>query len=102
MSIDSNDLSKNSEHLLETFREMLHHEMPNAVSAGIRTAVSDPALWADLRKAFVAQAHQEAGGWLIGGLKMFFGKILLFVVVGMIVYMWGGWSALVGFFKSAA
>lgn len=71
-----------------------------AVASGIREAATDPELWASIMTAVRTQAQQEAGGWLLGGIKAVFNRLALLVVVGMGVYLLGGWSALVAIFKS--
>ena len=72
-----------------------------AIRDGIAEAVADPRVWSAAVEAMKTHAQQEAGGWLLGNLRTFFGKLLLFVVLGMAVYMTGGWSALVAYFKTA-
>ena len=76
--------------------------MRDAVSEGIRDAVSDPELWAAAIVAIQKHAKAEAGGWLFGGVRMALSKLAWFAVIGLAVYLLGGWSALVAFFKSGA
>jgi hypothetical protein len=71
-----------------------------AVADGIRTAVSDPNLWASAVVAMQTHAKAEAGGWLIGMVKAALSKALLFGVVGLAVYSIGGWAALAALFKT--
>lgn len=71
-----------------------------AVADGIKTALSDPAMWAAAMRAMQHHAQTEAGGWLFGGLKALASRIAWFLVIGLGIYLIGGWSALVAFFKT--
>ncbi len=72
-----------------------------AVAKGIREAISDPATWA----AVFSMAHREAAGGLGRfGISTVWGAMrwmLRFVVLGLVVYAVGGWSALSALFKGA-
>lgn len=75
-------------------------KLRDAVSAGIREAVSDPELWSQMLRAVQQHAQQEAGGWLFGGLKAALSKLAWFVVIGLGIYLMGGWTGLAAFLKS--
>ena len=70
-----------------------------AVRDGIVGAASDPEVWAVAIGALRQQAQTEAGGWLFGGLKAFLNRILWVALIGVAIYLVGGWSALVSFLK---
>lgn len=72
-----------------------------AVAHGIKAAVSDPETWANAGAAIKQHAQREAGGWLFGSIRSAISKVFLFLLAGTLIYMIGGWSALVSFFKSA-
>ena len=80
--------------------ELTEDKLREAVAQGIREAVSDPELWSQMLKAVRAHAEQEAGGWLFGGLKVALSKLAWIAVLGTGIYLLGGWTALVAFFKS--
>lgn len=78
----------------------MKREMPLAVAAGIKQAATDPDVWAAMLAAIRTQAHQNAGSWLFGGIRQFFSKAAWFLVIGLGIYLLGGWSGLVTFFKT--
>ena len=80
--------------------EITEDKLREAVAQGIREAVSDPELWTQMLKAVQAHAQQEAGGWLFGGIKAALSKLAWIVVLGTGIYLLGGWTGLVAFFKS--
>jgi hypothetical protein len=74
-----------------------------AVRDGIVAAASDREVWKLALDTLVPVARQhaqaEAGGWLLGGIKAFLSKLAWVAVIGMGIYLLGGWAALVAFFK---
>lgn len=83
--------------------EALHAEqLSAAVRDGIRAAVSDPQMWAAAMAAIQNKASVEAGGWLFGGLRTILSRAAWVVVIGMGVYLVGGWGALAAMVKGAA
>lgn len=77
-------------------------DMKLAIEHGIRAAVSDPALWSAAIKAMQAHAASEAGGWLFSGIGAALSKLAWAVIIGLAIYMVGGWTALASFVKSGA
>lgn len=73
----------------------------DAVREGVTAAVSDPAMWTAAVAAIQAHAQQQAGGWLLGGLKSAMSKLGWGFLIGLGIYLLGGWTAVVAFFKSA-
>jgi len=71
-----------------------------AVEDGMRSALVNPETWAEAMKGIQKAAQQEAGGWLIGGIKSFLSRVAWVVVIGLGVYMLGGWTALAALLKS--
>jgi hypothetical protein len=76
------------------------NELREAVSEGFRDAISDPAFWDAAMTAIQSRAQQEAGGWLLGGVKKFLQKAAWILVIGLGLYLVGGWAALVAFIKA--
>jgi len=70
-----------------------------AVRDGIVAAASDPEVWSVAIGTLRQQAQSEAGGWLFGGLAAFFSKLAWVLVIGLGIYLVGGWSALAAFLK---
>jgi hypothetical protein len=84
--------------LSELDTEMMRELVAESTAAGIRRAVESPDTWAAIGRGLRGSAEREAGGMLLKGLRVVVGKVLLVVLVGMGVYMVGGWSALASFF----
>lgn len=80
----------------------LEQAITEAVAAGIRQAVSDPAMWDAAGKAMREQAQTAAGGWLIGGLRAVLTRAAWVVVIVAGVYALGGWGAVVALIKGQA
>lgn len=77
-------------------------DMRKAVALGMREVLSDPAIWGGVVSGMRRAAQQEAGGWLFGGLRAFFSRLMWVALAVMVVYMLGGWSAVWVMFKGAA
>lgn len=80
-------------------RSPTHEALRIAVRDGIVGALSDPEVWEVAFRAGRQQAQTEAGGWLFGGLKAFLNRMLWVALIGVAIYLVGGWSALVAFVK---
>lgn len=78
--------------------------MPDQIGQAIQAAnmrtVSDPAFWAAAGEALQREARNQAGGFVLGGLRSVGTKIgwLLLIVGG--VYLVVGWSGLAALWKS--
>jgi hypothetical protein len=74
-----------------------------AVRDGIVSAASDREVWRVALETLVPIAREhaqaEAGGWLLGGIKTLASRLAWVALIGMAIYLVGGWSALVAFFK---
>jgi uncharacterized membrane protein required for colicin V production len=68
----------------------LTEKMSEAVASGIAKAVAD----------IQAQATQRVGGFVLGGLAGLAQRISVFIVLGGVVYAFGGWDAIGSFFKT--
>lgn len=73
-----------------------------AVEDGTRSALANPETWASAMAGIQKAAQQEAGGWLFGGIRAFFSKAAWVLLIGLGVYLLGGWTALVAFLKGGA
>ena len=73
-----------------------------AVRQGVTAAVSDPAMWTAAIEAIQSHAQQQAGGWLLGGIKAAASKLAWGFMIGLSIYLLGGWTAVVSFFKTAS
>ncbi len=77
-------------------------EIAEAVAQGLTQAVSSPEFWTAATAAASARARTHAGSWLFGGIGAVFSKMAWVFVIGLGIYLIGGWSALIAFFKSGA
>jgi basic membrane lipoprotein Med (substrate-binding protein (PBP1-ABC) superfamily) len=83
-------------------RTLTPDEVAQAVAQGLTQAVSRPEFWAAALNAASSRAKSEAGSWLFGGIGAVLAKLAWVLVLGMSIYLLGGWTALMGFLKSGA
>lgn len=81
--------------------ELLKELVTDATAAGIKKALSDPDMWAAASEGMRKHAATEAGGWLISGVKAGVSRIAWIMLIGLGVYLIGGWAALVSLFKAS-
>ena len=81
--------------------EMMRDAMSEAMPIAIKTAVRDPQTWAAMHDGLNEYVSEKAGNWLMRSIISFLSRVLLFIVLGSIVYAIGGWSAVVGLFSRA-
>lgn len=84
---------------LEALRNLMCEKVAEAVADGIMRSVSDPAMWSAAVTAIQRQARDQAGGWLLGGVKAIFGRIGWVALALLTVYTLGGWGAVVVMLK---
>lgn len=77
-------------------------QLQHAVARGMREALDDPDIWSAAMKGLSRAAQQEAGGWLFSGIKTTLSRLAWLIVLGLLVYQYGGWSKMVAFFKEGA
>lgn len=77
-------------------------QLQQAVAGGMRQALEDPEIWTAAMKGVSKAAQQEAGGWLFAGVRTALSRAAWLLVLGMLVYQFGGWSALTSIFKPGA
>lgn len=87
---------------LATQHAEMEQRIPELMAAGIVQAVGNPATWAAGREAMRRQAQQAAGGWLLGGLRFIFDKLMWAGVALLAIYMLGGWPAIAAALKLKA
>ncbi len=75
-------------------------DIAKAVAEGLTQAVSSPEFWTAAIAAASSRAKNEAGSWLFGGIGAVLSKLGWLLVIGLGIYLIGGWSALVAFMKS--
>jgi hypothetical protein len=79
--------------------------MPERIGEAIQQAnmrtVSDPAFWAAAGAALRREARDQAGGFVLDGVRNTFRWVAWVLLIGMGVYLVGGWTALLALVKSA-
>lgn len=81
----------------------LEAKIAQAVRDGIKGAMNEEtaaAFWSAGLALLQKQATQRAGQIVIGGLGGFFKNIMLFLMLGSLMYTVGGWTLLAAFYKS--
>lgn len=71
-----------------------------AVGAGMVEAAKNPDTWAAALSGLRKSTEQHAGKWLVGALWAVAKKGLVIVVIGMLIYSFGGWTALSAAWKA--
>jgi hypothetical protein len=77
--------------------------MREAVRQGVQDLVNEKTIeqfWAGGMNMLQKQATQTAGRFVIGGLMGLVRKASVFLLLGLLAYWFGGWSALSTFFKT--
>jgi len=72
-----------------------------AVAQGLLDAIQHDEFWPALSSGMQRHVTTQAGGWLLGSVKAALSKLMLFLVLGLMVYLIGGWAGLVALFKGA-
>lgn len=80
--------------------EMMREIVAEGTAAGMKRAFADPETWSAALQGMGKRAEADAGSWLIKKLRGLASKMALFLVAGLLVYLAGGWSALVAFWKA--
>jgi hypothetical protein len=79
--------------------------MPERIGEAIQQAnmrtVSDPAFWSAAGAALRREARDQAGGFVLDGVRNTFRWVAWVMLIGMGVYLVGGWTALLALVKSA-
>lgn len=81
----------------------LEQRMRVAVSEGIKGAMTEQtaeAFWAAGFKVLQEQAAKHTGRFVLGGLWGLARKVMVFMLLGWIVYMIGGWALLAKFWHA--
>lgn len=71
-----------------------------SIEKAIKRAVADRQTWHTAGEALHEVAKERAGGWLFGGLQVLFSRAMWLLIIGVGIYMLGGWTALAGAIKS--
>lgn len=83
--------------------EYLEQKIAQAVRDGIKGAITEDtatAFWGAGIAVLQKQAATHTGRFVLGGLWGLARKVLVFVVIGGLVYALGGWGALATLFKT--
>lgn len=82
-------------------RALTPDDITRALQRAIADAASSPDTWAAAVAGARKATESHAGRWLVGSLWSVTRKGLVILTLGMLIYSFGGWSALAGVFKSA-
>ena len=93
-------MSVDSELMREAMGEALVDALPRAMPAAAKALARDPEFWESVNVGLQEHVSNKAGSWLMKGIWMFVSKVLLFLVLGSVVYAIGGWSLVAKLFAS--
>ena len=83
-------------------RALTPDDITRALQRAIADAASSPDTWAAAVAGARKATETHAGHWLVVSLWSVTRKGLVILTIGMLIYSFGGWSALAGVFKSVA
>ena len=72
-----------------------------AVATGLQSAISNPVTWVTLFTMLQKEASEGIGRFSLNTIWGMGRWIMKFMALGLVVYMFGGWSALSAFLKGA-
>ena len=70
-----------------------------SVAEGIRKAVADPKTWDAFFAALGRRAQDEAGSVAMAGIRKLLMHAFWWLIVGGVIYMFGGWTLLQAYLK---
>lgn len=80
------------------------HEVKQAMDEWARdvlfTRANMEVFWGTAFEVLQDKAQEHTGKFVVASIGGLLRKLTVFLVLGGLVYIFGGWSALVGFFKS--
>ena len=86
--------------------EMMRYAMSEAVSEALpralKAAARDPEMWAAANEGMQEHVSTKAGSWLMKIIWLGISRVLLFLVLGSVVYAVGGWSLVAKVFSGGA
>lgn len=98
MSVDHSD----SEMMRYAVAEAVQEALPKAMPIGLKASLKDPEVWAAASEGMQQHVSNKAGGWIMKTVLMFFSRLMLFLVLGSIVYALGGWPLLAKIFAGGS
>lgn len=84
----------------DILREIVHDATKQGLKEGLREVLADPATWEAGSNGLQEHARNKAGGFVLSGLRSLFTRVAWVLTAALAIYMVGGWSALVAFFKT--
>lgn len=85
-----NDRHTDSEMMREAMSEAVVKSLPKA----LKDAARDPEMWSAGNDGLQEYVSQRAGSWVMKVVWMAVSRVLVFLVLGSIVYALGGWPLL--------
>ena len=89
-----------SELMREAVRGAVQDSLTSAVPMAIRAAARDPETWAAMQSGWADHLSNRAGNWMMKMVWHAVGRLMMFVVLGSLVYAMGGWTAVAALFGS--
>lgn len=96
LSIVARAVTDIHDHLADTVKDAVK----DAVREGITAALTSPEMWSAAMLGMRKSTERAAGPLVMGSLWSLTKKLLGFALLGAIIHTWGGWDALVAFWKS--
>jgi hypothetical protein len=81
-----------SQMMRDALAEALVESLPKALPQTAKELVRDPEFWSAASKGIQEHASNKAGGMIMSFVWSAASKMILFVILGSIVYAIGGWA----------
>ena len=86
----------------EMMRFAMSEAVMDALPRALKDAARDPEMWAAANEGMQEHVSTKAGSWLMKIIWLGISRVLLFLVLGSVVYAVGGWSLVAKVFSGGA
>jgi hypothetical protein len=76
----------------EMMRFAVSEAVVESLPRALKEAARDPEMWAAANEGIQEHVSTKAGSWLMKIIWLAISRVLLFIVLGSVVYAVGGWS----------
>lgn len=80
--------------------QLTRADVAAAMGEGIERAFANPATWCGAGDGLRRAAEAQAGPWLVKALLRFAVRTIILCGVGVVIYQFGGWTALAAAWKA--
>lgn len=96
---DAIEMNSNRMTKLEDVHDDLSDRIEEATARGFKKVLIDPSTWDSIFDVLGNKAQERAGKATLGFIWTIFRKFIFFIAAGLMIYYFGGWSALMAWVK---